>query len=42
MLQDTRVIDVHHHFLPRAVFDELRAQAGGARRLVNDRISTRA
>jgi predicted TIM-barrel fold metal-dependent hydrolase len=39
MLEDTRVIDVHHHFLPKPVFDELKAQAGGARRLVNDRIS---
>lgn len=35
----TPVIDVHHHFLPRIVFDELKAQAGGARRLVDDRIS---
>src|ERR1051325_1220240 len=34
-----RVIDVHHHFLPRAVFDRLQAQAGGAPRLVNERIS---
>ncbi len=39
MLEETRVIDVHHHFLPKAVFDDLKAQAGGARRLVNDRIS---
>src|SRR5690349_2053495 len=39
MLEDTRVIDVHHHFLPKGVFDELKEQAGGARRLVNDRIS---
>ena len=39
MLEDTRVIDVHHHFLPKAVFDDLKAQAGGARRLINDRIS---
>jgi predicted TIM-barrel fold metal-dependent hydrolase len=39
MLEDTPVIDVHHHFLPRAVFDGLQAQAGGAKRLVNDRIS---
>jgi len=39
MLEDTPVIDVHHHFLPKAVFDDLKAQAGGARRLVNDRIS---
>lgn len=39
MLAGSRVIDVHHHFLPRAVFDRLKAQARGARRLVNDRIS---
>jgi len=39
MLEGTRVIDVHHHFLPPAVFDKLKAEAGGARRLVNDRIS---
>src|SRR5579859_4921597 len=39
MIEGTRVIDVHHHFLPKAVFDDLKAQAGGARRLVNDRIS---
>lgn len=39
MIEGTRVVDVHHHFLPRAVFDDLKAQAGGARRLVNDRIS---
>src|SRR5579884_3990086 len=39
MLEDTPVIDVHHHFMPKAVFDDLKAQAGGARRLVNDRIS---
>src|SRR5919199_4859014 len=39
MLDDTRVIDVHHHFLPRAVYDALKAEAGGGVRLVNDRIS---
>jgi predicted TIM-barrel fold metal-dependent hydrolase len=39
MLNGTRVIDVHHHFLPRSVFDELKEQAGGAGRLVNERIS---
>ena len=39
MLEDTRVVDVHHHFLPKAVFDDLKAEAKGARRLVNDRIS---
>lgn len=33
------VVDVHHHFLPRGVFDRLEAQAGGRRRLVDDRIS---
>jgi aminocarboxymuconate-semialdehyde decarboxylase len=33
------VVDVHHHFLPRAVFDRLRAEAGGAARLVTDRLS---
>lgn len=33
------VVDVHHHFLPRAVFELLKAQAGGAPRLVNDQIS---
>lgn len=39
MLNGTPVVDVHHHFLPRAVFDRLKDQAGGARRLVNDVIS---
>ncbi len=39
MLDGTRVIDVHHHFLPRAVYDALKAEAGGGVRLVNDRIS---
>ena len=39
MLEDARVIDVHHHFLPKAVFDDLKSQAGGANRLVNDKIS---
>jgi predicted TIM-barrel fold metal-dependent hydrolase len=39
MLDDTRVVDVHHHFLPRAVYDALKAEAGGGVRLVNDRIS---
>ncbi len=39
MLEDTPVVDVHHHFLPRAVFDDLKAQAGGANRLVNDKLS---
>ena len=34
-----KVVDVHHHFLPRAVFDRLKAEAGGAPRLVTDRIS---
>ncbi|MBV8084771.1 MAG: amidohydrolase family protein, partial [Chloroflexi bacterium] len=33
------VVDVHHHFLPPQVLEELRQQAGGAPRLVNDRIS---
>jgi predicted TIM-barrel fold metal-dependent hydrolase len=33
------VIDLHHHFLPRAVFDRLKAEAGGGRRLSNDYIS---
>ena len=39
MLEGQRVIDVHHHFLPRVVFDELKAEAGGAPRLINDKIS---
>jgi predicted TIM-barrel fold metal-dependent hydrolase len=39
MLEGQRVIDVHHHFLPRTVFDELQAEAGGAPRLINDKIS---
>src|SRR3954452_11165579 len=39
MLEGQRVIDVHHHFLPDAVFDELKAEAGGAPRLINDKIS---
>lgn len=34
-----RVVDLHHHFIPRAVFDDLARQAGGARRLLTDRIS---
>jgi predicted TIM-barrel fold metal-dependent hydrolase len=33
------VIDLHHHFLPRAVFDRLKAEARGERRLSNDHIS---
>jgi predicted TIM-barrel fold metal-dependent hydrolase len=33
------VVDVHHHFLPLAVFERLKAEAGGAQRLVNERIS---
>lgn len=33
------VVDVHHHFLPATVFERLKAMAGGARRLVTDRIS---
>jgi predicted TIM-barrel fold metal-dependent hydrolase len=39
LLEGERVVDVHHHFLPKAVFDDLKEQAGGARRLVNERIS---
>ena len=39
MIEGSPVIDVHHHFLPEGVFATLRAQAGGARRLVNDQIS---
>lgn len=39
MLEDTRVVDVHHHFLPKGVFDRLKEEAKGGRRLVNDRIS---
>ena len=39
MLAGQRVIDVHHHFLPKQVFDQLKSQARGARRLVNDKIS---
>lgn len=39
MLEDARVIDVHHHFLPKPVFDELKAEAAGAKRLINDKIS---
>jgi aminocarboxymuconate-semialdehyde decarboxylase len=34
-----KVVDVHHHFLPRAVFARLKAEAGGAPRLVTGRIS---
>lgn len=30
---------MHHHFLPEAVLERLRARAGGAPRLVDDRIS---
>lgn len=33
------LVDVHHHYLPREVLAELRSQAGGASRLVTDRIS---
>lgn len=32
-------VDLHHHFLPHAVFDRLADEAGGAPRLINDRIS---
>lgn len=32
-------IDVHHHFLPERVMERLREKAGGAPRLVDDRIS---
>jgi predicted TIM-barrel fold metal-dependent hydrolase len=39
MIEGTRVIDVHHHFLPRAVFDAFKEEARGGARLVNDRIS---
>jgi len=39
MLAGQRVIDVHHHFLPKQVFDQLKSQARGAPRLVNDKIS---
>lgn len=35
----TRVVDVHHHFLPEDVVAHLRRRAGGAPRLVDDRIS---
>jgi predicted TIM-barrel fold metal-dependent hydrolase len=34
-----RVVDVHHHYLPPQVLSALQRQAGGASRLVNDRIS---
>lgn len=33
------VVDVHHHYLPPQVLSALQAEAGGASRLVNDRIS---
>lgn len=33
------VVDLHHHFVPEGVLDQLRAMAGGKGRLVNDRIS---
>ena len=33
------VIDMHHHFLPEVVVDRLRRMAGGAPRLVDERIS---
>lgn len=33
------IIDVHHHFVPRNVFDRLSAQAGGQQRLVTSNIS---
>lgn len=32
-------VDVHHHMLPRPLLEKLRKEAGGARRLVNERIS---
>src|SRR5919198_1726339 len=35
----TGVVDIHHHFLPPAVFERLKREAGGAPRLVNDRLS---
>jgi aminocarboxymuconate-semialdehyde decarboxylase len=34
-----QVVDVHHHFLPTSVYERLKAQGGGAPRLVNDQIS---
>jgi|GEM_PF-204735 len=34
-----RVVDVHHHYLPPEVLSTLRARAGGAPRLVDERIS---
>lgn len=39
MLDGSPLIDVHHHFIPKSLFAELRAQAGGAARLVNDVVS---
>lgn len=39
MLDGTPVIDVHHHFLPRPMFDELAALAGGRPRLRTEKLS---
>lgn len=39
MIDGSPVLDIHHHFVPDAVFGELVALAGGAPRLVTDRIS---
>lgn len=39
MTKGAPVIDLHHHFLPRAIFDRLKAEAGGRRRLDTDDIS---
>ncbi len=33
------IVDLHHHYMPEGVLDQLRQMAGGKGRLVNDRIS---
>jgi len=39
MPDDRPVVDLHHHYLPESVLQELQQMAGGRPRLVNDRIS---
>lgn len=39
MISGLPVLDTHHHFVPEPVFAELVTMAGGASRLVTDRIS---
>lgn len=33
------IVDLHHHFMPIGVLDQLRAIAGGQKRLINEKVS---